>query len=637
MSLILHGTFCRNFGPYKGEHSLRFRKTPGLFFVHGENRLDPELGSNDSGKTTLFNLIAWVVYGKTLRDGRPGASIETWDKDGPTVGGLTFQRDENYFRIERGRNPNSLRIKENQNEWEDCEQARIEDIWPLSFDAFKCTIILPQLMGENRLFLDMSAEEQSQLTSVGLDIWLDAAENAGKVSKVAHAELDGCITDIARNEGALLELRQQIAVTSQAFDAFEADVLAQHKEVVRKIRAYEDEAIELKRKAKPLPEDIETRKLEEGLRECEKNMDMQANLETQYGKEITEIERTMERAKNAIKLYKTKKCPECGQEVEPELAAAKLKELVASHARLIKRHAAVTSVHDELGQIDLGSTHAQLTEAIAESAADYNRRTLAQRTIANRLEFVSAEKGTLYAQRKKLETQPNPHKASLDIMRKRAMTTASTIAKLQKQKGELEYQVAAYDYWRDGFRRIRLDLIDECLRGLEVLSNEAAEQLGLSGWRLELATEQETTSGKLVRKMGVFLYPPGMQEPVRWQSYGGGVSQRWQLALRFALSELLLSAVGLEPSIEILDEPTAHLSPEGVDALMLYLRERAQRLNREIWVVEHHQLDESLFDATLNVVKTVAGSKATWSDAYEPLTEWDPAAEPWLTVTPEGI
>ncbi len=40
---------------------------PGLWLVTGENEVEPELGANGAGKSSLFEAVHWALYGKTSR------------------------------------------------------------------------------------------------------------------------------------------------------------------------------------------------------------------------------------------------------------------------------------------------------------------------------------------------------------------------------------------------------------------------------------------------------------------------------------------------------------------------------------------------------------------------------------------
>jgi DNA repair exonuclease SbcCD ATPase subunit len=171
-----------------------------------------------------------------------------------------------------------------------------------------------------------------------------------------------------------------------------------------------------------------------------------------------------------------------------------------------------------------------------------------------------------------------------------------------------ELSAGRFKYWVGAFKEIRLSLIDEVLQELEIASSEHAARLGLVDWEIKFQTERENKSGDISYGFNVLLYPPAQKEPVRWESYSGGESQRWQLATTFGLAEVLLARAGITSSLEIYDEPSQHLSPEGVDGLIEVLGERSIDERKTIFYLDHASLDRGLFNGIFTVIKDKAGS-----------------------------
>jgi ABC-type transport system involved in cytochrome bd biosynthesis fused ATPase/permease subunit len=101
---------------------------------------------------------------------------------------------------------------------------------------------------------------------------------------------------------------------------------------------------------------------------------------------------------------------------------------------------------------------------------------------------------------------------------------------------------------------------------------------------------------------------PHNTAPVRWESWSGGEGQRLRLIGALALSEVLLARAGVEPNIEILDEPTEFLSAPGVRDLTELLAERARAIGRGIYYVDHVSRQSAQFTSVLNVVRGSAGT-----------------------------
>jgi len=99
-----------------------------------------------------------------------------------------------------------------------------------------------------------------------------------------------------------------------------------------------------------------------------------------------------------------------------------------------------------------------------------------------------------------------------------------------------------------------------------------------------------------------------MEKPIKWESYSGGESQRWRLAVSFGLSEVLLTRAGATTNIEVLDEPTHSLSPEGTSRLLEHLTERAKTLERVIYFIDQHSLEKGYFDQVFTVINDEEGA-----------------------------
>jgi DNA repair exonuclease SbcCD ATPase subunit len=191
---------------------------------------------------------------------------------------------------------------------------------------------------------------------------------------------------------------------------------------------------------------------------------------------------------------------------------------------------------------------------------------------------------------------------------------------LLKQRKELEELQAKYDatiYWVSGFKRVRLFVIEETLRQLEVEVNNSLTSLGLVDWSIEFDVERENKSGGVTKGFVVFIRCPSNPEPVRWESWSGGETQRLQLAGDFGLANLIMMQAGLTNTIEFYDEPSNHLSDEGVNDLAETLHQRALDDGKTIWLVDHRMPEFGDFKAKLEVVKTETGS--TWGDQIDPV------------------
>jgi len=175
-------------------------------------------------------------------------------------------------------------------------------------------------------------------------------------------------------------------------------------------------------------------------------------------------------------------------------------------------------------------------------------------------------------------------------------------------------QHSIFSFWVRGFKELRLQLIAEALTELEIEVNSCIEALGLTGWELNFQVDRETKGGSIQRGFSVLVKSPHNQLAVPWEAWSGGEAQRLRLAGNMGLADLIRSRTGTEINLEVWDEPTKNLSDEGIQDLLVSLKERAIREDRQIWVVDHHSHEFGGFTGGATIRKTKAGSVIEQSD-----------------------
>ena len=79
-----------------------FQLIPCFVFLTGENQVDVRLGANGVGKSSLFDALTWVLYGKTPI-GLRASNIQNWKEKEPCIVSLEFTiKDKNYHKAEQG-------------------------------------------------------------------------------------------------------------------------------------------------------------------------------------------------------------------------------------------------------------------------------------------------------------------------------------------------------------------------------------------------------------------------------------------------------------------------------------------------------------------------------------------------------
>lgn len=570
---------------------------PGLYYILGKNKLQPRLGSNGAGKSTLFyESIAWALLGKTSRSSRPSSDVERRHSQGGTSVKIEFLLGNEVHTVERCRHPNNLLLDGRK-----VEQIEIDKVLPFNESVLRKTILIDQF---NSMFLDLRPEEKSRIFSetLGLDKWLKAAESAAEKIHAGEKSISQHEKSIASMNGTLDEMKISYNRAIQN----EEDFI--HRKLER-LAALEEKISNLEKDIK----DLETEWTEVSHYEADtlliqkkQQLGVQSDLQRDVASRQSELKRTrmdLERLQRTRTAYETvARCPECGQPIGAAEAAQKAAEATVR----------IDQLTGQIGEIEAGLSVSGFKldkvrveiEKIEDKINSVNKQIATSEGMRRALKNEELRLKGLREEHAGLLKQDNPYTEECNRLLDRYKITKKKRNELQLLIDQELAKLEIYKFWQKGFKEIRLGQIDSTLAELEISANQHAQSLGLDDWRIQFATERENKSGTVSHSFSTFLYPPDAEKPVSWDSYSGGESQRWQFACTFGLSEILLMRAGIEPDIEIYDEPTRHLSPEGIDDLLSCLHERAVGLGRRIFFIDHCSLDHGAFDGIVTVIKT---------------------------------
>lgn len=578
-------TIC-NFKSYVGEHTFKLDRKPGLYFISGKNLCEPALAANGAGKSGLWDALLWCLFEVTADDNRPAGSILPWASGASPCVQVEF----NGQAVRRTRKPNELVHIDSKGKEHIITNVDVEDYLGLREDMFRRAVVVDQF---TKLFLDLKAEQQAELFNESVDVrqLLSGGETANKTSKELGAKLAKAELQTAQIEAVIAQLGEQVAAAADNANAFE---LTQARDVKRLRSESIMAAALLAKHGEAKPENLSIKKVpetsfmkeERALREADKRV-------AAADVDLTQLEDRL------ADYDESDCCPTCEQpwpvsrETKESLGLA----IKSAQGMLDLCHKDVDFAQARLNKCKVAVEGHATAKLAALEAWETKRRPLA-----------AAAENAASALRSR-EKAVNPHVQEEDRLRKQLGLKREALADLKKAHADAAVEKDIADAWETGFKVIRLDVIDTVLDELGDAVNRHAAALGLEDWRIEFATERETQAGTTALGFTATLYPPDATEPVRWKSYSGGERQRWQLAMTFGLSEVLLARAGVEPNIEVFDEPTRGLSEEGVDHLLETLAERARDLGRVIFITDHHAMTSGAFAGHFLVTKDTNGSR----------------------------
>jgi DNA repair protein SbcC/Rad50 len=642
-----------NFRSFSRE-TISFPQTIGLKLLTGKNTVSPKLGANAAGKSSLWDALCWLLYGSGVQ-GIKTSSIVSWGETQTEVV-AEFMIANVLNSIRRTGPPSKIELN-----GKPATQEQIDELMGLSKFRFLNAVLFGQ---EVSFFPDLPVPERGLLLDEVLDlnIWQLATETASKKYIALENELKDKKVNISFLEGKLSSLPSDNQIIKQSSEweteqkkkidnlqrlsldwenkqellianlkeqesKWKQDLLNTAEEKAKAIEDLDAESAPLVFETQyeiesPFVAQISI--LEQHLKTIEKTRDRQTEI-------LHQAEHELKSCITAEGFWTTDVCPTCLQPITEDkkrheiLCVAQLKEAV--EAKKNKANEATKKAN-----ADIISIQQQLKDLRSQSIRDEEKKKSAQREltrIQNQIKNLTIEtrrlvdqmEGTNPYSTQLSELEPNPFITQVDNLIAEKNPFANKLTDLRKERSKLineyasieqdykqtERLMIATEYWKHGFKRIRLYFVHQVLAALQVEIGSALSALGLEGWSVGLDTEKLTKSETV--RLGVQLIIKSPRSEAPWETFSGGEKQRLRLAITLGLASLIQRAAGVFYTFEVWDEPTRSLSGEGVEDLLESLRYRAESVKKQIWLVDHSTFTYGSFDEVWEVSKTGEGSK----------------------------
>lgn len=602
----------------------------GLVWLGGANEDTDGAKSNGAGKSNVYKIIAWTLYGETIDEDDPDKIIRRGTKCARSV--IEAVDGETRWRVERERRKNAPRLylfrDDVKQEGSRVElQLRLNELLGLDFQAFRNTSlygqrdlkrfvepsvtdaqrkdVLQRILRTNvygvchawikEQLAELRVQANELSTVIGttnarleeLDVGSLEAEvtawNDERRSRVIEARersrallvewrtLRGAAPDVTRIEAALMKLRADRASAAKVADgieASEADVSSRQDEV----------------------------------------------------NTATVNERTAQRAASEAEARLTalegeSKCPTCGDDLTDGRGAM--------HVDGLRAHFGVESEEWEHASELATAARASLTEA--QERRDVARR--AQRSLRRFDDEIAVKRDALaearaYDERvggvftaahdalneaKAILAESNPHDARLGAARARVGELTAIVDAKQRELDDVERQRAHYEFWSRGFGPTGMPsfALDKWMPYLTERANHYLEVLADGDITMTFSTQRELkTKGEFRDQLsiawsieGVDDYPPS-----------GGQFKKMSLATDFALMDLASSREGASLDLLCLDECLDGLDVEGRQRVLHLLHSLRSRRGT-IFVISQETDVAEVFERALQVTKTAGVSR----------------------------
>lgn len=591
MSLQFHWLAVQGFRSFREVQDFGLASDPGLVLVTGENLVEPDLGANGVGKSSLFEALYWVLFGKTSVNLRAG-DVANWEGDPQCAVQLGFTREDVKHEVLRTWSPNVLRL-----DGEEVTQQRVEEVLGMSESVFLHAIFHAQFLPQ---FADQQPGAQLELFSevLGLHVWEEATLLAQREAKDTNRALQAAQMKESGARAAYNEAQQQLEGLEEKEVAWWRDTMATLKEDSAALSALQTELAAAK--AEPVAVAVVNQDM---LDAAQDDLDklvaksLQASAESlRAGEHVRDL------TDSQTELDGKTVCPVCKQNVSGKYVHKHIGKLL-SEAQLDYASAESKAMQAQ--------TVEQAQRTKVKSLRDEFKRTQAEAAQKNqaridRINKLSVKVATLQGTMQRQAQVPCPY--DTEASQRRCETLLAAYQEASGSVSELSVLLGHYEYWARAFREIRLALVEEALKQFEVTTNSALSMLGMSDWTIEYGVEAENKSGKIARGFNIFVHSPHNKQRVPFAAWSGGERQRLRLAITVGLSDLIQDQLGVHSNIEIYDEPTAWLSEEGVTGLLEMLDARARRNECTVYLADHRSLDSSIAASIVKLVKSEHGT-----------------------------
>ena len=500
----LHSLRIQNFKSFRQTEEVLFSDAPGFRFLGGKNEVDPRMGPNGVGKSTLWDALVYCLYGTDVRNNRAG-DLASWGSERCVVA-ARFSLDDAQHELQRSGSPNKTLL-----DGVEVAQPEIDQLLCMSKIRFTHSVIYGQGVP---LFIDMSIPERGRLLDdlLNLEVWADAAAKAAsKVTAIEH-ELA-----IMRQRASRLGGTIEGLPTATELIADENKFVADHEATAEALfTAFERAeaslaAANLDRRSivpppipRPTGASSEARDLRQTVEDVNRLIGRSSAEAAQEHRHYDFI------TNNTV-------CPTCAQSITEPFRRA------AGHAwdtsererniRVAEYEQTLADAQSWLEALTLEQTALQTQWALYEqSVVNAERHQEACRRVSDVCEADL---------RQHIETKNNnPFTLRKNEVEARRRDLQRELADIVSACDGLVVRAQREEYWRTGFRRMRLFQVKSILDVLTVEVNNAASNLGLIGWRIEIVTETETKTGGAKQGVQIIVTSPTSSGP--WSLCSGG-------------------------------------------------------------------------------------------------------------------
>lgn len=586
----------------------------GLVLIRGVN--EDAGGSNAAGKSAILSSITFCLFGQTyqglksdevIRTGQSGCRVE-----------VTGEKDGVPFVVARSRGPANLFFSSGDNDLSGASikdtQDRIEQFLGLDYKTFIATVLFPQ---SAQGLASLPQAEQREILGKILD--LDRFEVA---FERARSFRDALKEDLVGKDSELLSVNASIELERKHLVQIEASKRQFEVEQAEKVKKLRDQLYTM---PKPEPPDglllTELKELEaaDPLLAHQRLVAGNALQERKHNEALAEIAVNRRYHETLLKALKgpqdrsDKTCGACGQSLPPEA----LQEAAARHKHaLAAYHRTFSAYEDEITRLASKETQLVAQKAVAAKAyAQQLQESERQVRVLHELRHMAASSREHAAKVKvvedKITVEEQRNWSGESMMRSTKETIGlleQRVPKLSQDVSDLKSNITYVDFWYEGFGAagLRHYYLASITPYLSDRANHYISELTAGAGSISVTTQKETKKGGLKDELTIVA---DLGSGPNFAAKSGGEAQRINIALLFALAELMSTRARVSCSTLFLDEILDGLDQPGVEQVVKLLNTELIGRKESIFVISHNADLASEFENVITVVKKDGVSK----------------------------
>jgi hypothetical protein len=548
-----------------------------LTLVLGEN-LDQggdDSGSrNGTGKTTIINALSFALFGQALTNIKKDNLINKINVKNMLVT-LTFEKDGQEYRIERGRKPNILRFFVNDQEQANEEtddaqgdmretQKDLDEILGMSHDMFKHVVALNTY---TEPFLSMKAAEQRAIIEqlLGITLLSEKAEALKELIRITKDE----ITQETANIEAAKKSNEKIQQSIEALERRRSMWQDKKEEDLTKFLNQWNELNQL-----DIVAELQAHKDLSAYNQKRKSIDELNKLIARCVADEAKETKQIEKLKKEIAELENHKCYACGQDMHDEKH-----EQVLSEKQKALQEAALQALATNTQLIENTNALTALGELSQQPTVFYSREEEAinhRNTIQNLEQQITAK-----------ESEQDPYQEQIDELKQTAIQDIvwDKVNDLNDLKEHQEFLLKLLTS-KDSF--IRKKIIDQ---NLAYLNNRLTYYLDKMGLPHSVTFLNDLTVE--ITQLG---------QDLDFDNLSRGERNRLILGLSWSFRDVwesLYQNINLLFIDELIDNG---LDASGVESALAVLKKMARERNKNIYLISHK---DELIGRVNNVLKVI--------------------------------